>query len=121
MPTPVLTPQRRLIWARSEKGFSQEEIANRLGVSVKSVGNWERGAPMPPALFHAWAAVCEVDYDWLIGQVPTPSEPARLERRRRARRTPAGSDQGVPVTRWTEDDSEEACRIHDPIRLVHAA
>lgn len=34
---------------RKENGMSQAELAKRLGVDIKTVGNWERGKTIPDA------------------------------------------------------------------------
>ena len=35
--------------ARVNAGYSQKETADRLGVSSKTLGNWENGITFPPA------------------------------------------------------------------------
>lgn len=35
--------------ARVNAGLSQKEVADRLGVSNKTIGNWENGITYPPA------------------------------------------------------------------------
>lgn len=35
--------------ARVNAGYSQKEAADRLGVSNKTLGNWEKGITFPPA------------------------------------------------------------------------
>lgn len=35
--------------ARVNAGYSQKEAADRLGVSNKTLGNWENGITFPPA------------------------------------------------------------------------
>lgn len=50
--------------ARVNAGYSQKEAADRLGVSNKTLGNWENGITFPPA--DKIAAICElygVSYD----------------------------------------------------------
>ena len=50
--------------ARVNKGYSQKEAADRLGVSNKTLGNWENGITFPPA--DRIQAICElygVSYD----------------------------------------------------------
>lgn len=50
--------------ARVNKGYSQKEAADRLGVSNKTLGNWENGITFPPA--DKILAICElygVSYD----------------------------------------------------------
>ena len=38
---------QRLAAMRREKGYSQEELANRLGLSRQAVSKWESGATQP--------------------------------------------------------------------------
>ena len=50
--------------ARVNKGFSQKEAARRIGVSNKTLGNWENGITYPSA--DKIIAICElygVSYD----------------------------------------------------------
>ena len=52
--------------ARVNAGLSQKEAADRLGVSNKTLGNWEKGITFPPA--DKISAICElygVPYDML--------------------------------------------------------
>lgn len=52
--------------ARVNIGLSQKEAAERLGVSNKTLGNWENGITFPPA--DKIPAICElygVPYDHL--------------------------------------------------------
>ena len=52
--------------ARVNTDFSQKEAADRLGVSSKTLGNWEKGATFPPA--DKISAICDlygVSYDHL--------------------------------------------------------
>ena len=50
--------------ARVNAGYSQKDAADRLGVSSKTLGNWEKGITFPPA--DKIPAICElygVSYD----------------------------------------------------------
>lgn len=50
--------------ARINAGYLQKEAAERLGVSNKTLGNWEKGITFPPA--DKIPAICElygVSYD----------------------------------------------------------
>ena len=52
--------------ARVNVGLSQKEAADRLGVSSKTLGSWEKGVTFPPA--DKIPAICElygVPYDQL--------------------------------------------------------
>ena len=37
----------KIITCRKQKGYSQEDLANQLGVSRQSVSKWETGESMP--------------------------------------------------------------------------
>ena len=55
----------RLSESRRERGFTQEELANRLGVTPQALSKWERGASFPD--LEMFAEICEqlgtgVDY-----------------------------------------------------------
>ena len=63
--------------ARVNVGLSQKEAAVRLGVSNKTLGNWEKGVTFPPA--DKIPAICElygVSYDHL-NFLPTDSLKAK--------------------------------------------
>jgi len=40
---------KRIVELRSEKGWSQDELAQKVGVHFRSVGRWERGVAIPGA------------------------------------------------------------------------
>ena len=59
--------------ARVNAGFSQKEAADRLGVSNKTLGNWEKAVTFPPV--DKIPAICDlygVPYDHL-NFLPTDS------------------------------------------------
>lgn len=59
--------------ARVNKGYSQKEAAERIGVSNKTLGNWENGITFPPV--DKIPVICElygVSYDNL-NFLPTDS------------------------------------------------
>lgn len=63
--------------ARINAGFSQKDAAYRLGVSNKTLGNWEKGITFPPA--DKILAICElygVPYD-MLNFLPTDSLKAK--------------------------------------------
>ncbi len=63
--------------ARVNTDFSQKEAADRLGVSSKTLGNWEKGVTFPPA--DKISAICDlygVSYDHL-NFLPTDSLKAK--------------------------------------------
>ena len=56
---------------RREKGITQEELAQRMGVSNQSVSKWENGQSCPDiGLLPALAAYFGVTTDALLGYVP---------------------------------------------------
>jgi transcriptional regulator with XRE-family HTH domain len=63
--------------ARTNVGLSQKEAADRLGISNKTLGNWENGITYPPA--DKIPAICElygVPYD-MLNFLPTDSLKAK--------------------------------------------
>lgn len=62
---PELTLARRLYLARDELNLSQSEFAQRIGVSRRSVVNYESGSTQPsrPVLL-SWALATGVPLDW---------------------------------------------------------
>lgn len=53
--------------ARERAGLSQQELAKRLDVSLRTVGNWERGETVPR---NREAKIRDVLADWLDGGAP---------------------------------------------------
>ena len=59
----------RLKTLRTEHGFSQEYVAEQLGVSRQAVSKWETGASEPStANLRALAALYQVSMDDLVGR-----------------------------------------------------
>ncbi len=59
----------RLRGLREQKGFSQRELANELGVSNSSIGMYESGKRKPdPEMLEAIADYFNVDIDYLVGR-----------------------------------------------------
>lgn len=59
---------QRLVDARKKKGFSQEEVANKLGTKSPVVGRYERNISKPSIEVAAnLAALLEVSLDFLVG------------------------------------------------------
>ncbi|HIU31747.1 MAG TPA: helix-turn-helix transcriptional regulator, partial [Candidatus Caccousia avistercoris] len=65
----------RLVQFRREAGFSQEELATRLGVSRQAVSKWERAESSPDTdNLLALARLYSVSLDELVGHTPAPRQ-----------------------------------------------
>ena len=59
----------KIITCRKQKGYSQEELANLLGVSRQSVSKWETGESMPDInKLVSIAKIFDVTTDWLLSE-----------------------------------------------------
>ena len=59
---------RKIAESRRSAGFTQEELANRLGVTPQALSKWEKGASSPDLLM--LSSICEILYisaDYLVG------------------------------------------------------
>lgn len=65
--TPEWTLGDRLAKARGTAGLTQEELADRLGVSKKTVVRYEHDMGSNLHMVEQWAAVCGVDRGWVLG------------------------------------------------------
>jgi len=64
---------QRLVKAREEAGFSQQELARKLGVSQRAIGWWEREpAALKPEQLAALADALGVPADYLVGRQNLP-------------------------------------------------
>ena len=71
-----MTFEERLVQLRKARGMSQEELAEKVGVSRQAVSKWETGDAQPDYVkLMALADALEVSLDDLCGR-PTPSAPA---------------------------------------------
>lgn len=72
---PRWTLADRLAKARHHCGYTQGELADRLGISRNSVSNYESGTTVPRRLvLRAWAEECAVPVEWLeSGTIPQGS------------------------------------------------
>lgn len=70
--------QYRLRIAREEAALDRSELADNIGVSVKTISNSERGITQPrKILLNAWALATGVPISWLahgIGDWQPPSD-----------------------------------------------
>lgn len=60
---------KRIAESRRSAGFSQEELANRLGVTPQALSKWEKGASSPDLIM--LSSICEilgVSADYLVGR-----------------------------------------------------
>lgn len=57
----------KLILLRKEKGLSQTDLAKKLGISLSSLGRWERGDTLPDvADLKKLSEILEVTADYLL-------------------------------------------------------
>lgn len=60
--------EERLWYSREKAGMTQQEMADLLGISKRSVQNYESGVGHPkPNRLVLWANACDFDYAWLAG------------------------------------------------------
>jgi len=65
----------KIYYCRKRSGLSQEELAERLGVSRQSVSKWETGAALPEIdKLASLAAVFGVTTDWLLSDAEPADE-----------------------------------------------
>lgn len=63
---PEWTMADRMRKARTDAGYTAQEIADRIGISRKSVTNYENGDTKPlRAILNAWAEVTGTYVEWL--------------------------------------------------------
>lgn len=66
---------QRILEERSRNGLTQEELAQRLGVSKAAVSKWERGRSMPGiALLPKIASLLSITADQPFGYEPIAGE-----------------------------------------------
>ncbi|WP_449280977.1 helix-turn-helix transcriptional regulator [Leucobacter sp.] len=71
------TPGERLVRTRLWVGLEQRDMAELLGVSRNTVGNWERGVTDPPfSAVMKWAQITGRSMDWIaFGDEETEKAP----------------------------------------------
>lgn len=62
----------RLVWARTQKDISQEELGKRVGVSQSTIGNYEAGLRLNPRKINSLAEALEVSAKWLEEGIGSP-------------------------------------------------
>lgn len=70
---------------RREKGLTQQQLAEQLGISNKTISKWERGAGLPdPVYWDSLSALLEADISRLLqGELdPNRQDPGRVDRAR---------------------------------------
>ena len=66
----------KILYCRKKAGWSQEALADKLGVSRQAVSKWETGEAEPElSKLKLLAAVFQVSTDWLLSQDAPPVEP----------------------------------------------
>lgn len=87
--------EERLRWARETAPLTQQELADQLGISKRTVQNYEAGVGHPSeARLLLWANASDVNYHWLAGDFYVLPDP---------------------------DNSQESCRDNDGHRQLLAA
>lgn len=88
---PAWTTGDRLRKAREAAGLNQYEMGDALGVSHKTIGNYERGRTRIQRLaLREWSVVCKVPMEWLaFGPQPDGGSPNHQ---------PAGDPYGLSPT-----------------------
>lgn len=79
-----MTFSEKLITLRAGRGWSQERLAEELGVTRQAVGRWEKVAGLPDSVgLTRLAAVFDVAPEWLLDEAaPDKPEPRRRGRAR---------------------------------------
>ena len=76
-----MTFSEKLITLRAGRGWSQEKLAEELGVTRQAVGRWEKGAGLPDAVsLTNLARVFDVDAEWLLDESSSDPQPRRTRR-----------------------------------------
>ena len=110
---------QRLADMRREKGFSQEELANQLGLSRQAISKWERGESAPDmANLIALADLYDVTLDELIrGEAPA-SQTAEAETNAK---TSASDKVDVTINTFINDEKPKNASTATPAAGATAA
>jgi len=63
---PTWSLSDRLVKARKTAGLNQTDLAHRLNIDRKTLGDYERGKSARYSTLIEWAQVCGVDANWLL-------------------------------------------------------
>jgi transcriptional regulator with XRE-family HTH domain len=86
----------KIYYCRKKAGYSQEEMADKLGVSRQAVSKWETGEAVPElAKFSAIAKLFNVTTDWLLKDDDSEPEAPETERSESAPRVADEISDGV--------------------------
>src|SRR5579885_1305306 len=77
MQTPETTPQPRLrlTEARTQRGLSQQDVAEHIGTTHVNVSRWERGVTKPSPYFRRKLSALFGKTEQELDLLPTPSQP----------------------------------------------
>lgn len=79
-----MTFSEKLITLRAGRGWSQEKLANELGVTRQAVGRWERSECLPDAVgLTNLARIFDVDPEWLLDDDASGEPKPKAARRTR--------------------------------------
>lgn len=92
------TLAERLTWARNERGFSQQQLANEAGIAQSTIGSLEAGTRLSARKITQIAAALEVSSDWLADGKGEPKQ---------ARQAPVPAAPSKRRLQWVEDDEAE--------------
>ena len=86
----------KVYYCRKKAGYSQEEMADKVGVSRQAVSKWETGEAVPElAKFSAIAKLFNVTTDWLLKDDDSEPEAPETERSESAPRVADEISDGV--------------------------
>jgi transcriptional regulator with XRE-family HTH domain len=70
MNAPTITLGMRLSVARKSAGIGADDLAQRLGITPRTVSRYENDkTPVPMAILYAYQDICAVPIEWLRGEV----------------------------------------------------
>lgn len=98
----------RLLAAREKRGWTQQQLAEALGVSTQAVSQWETGKTFPrsPTRIRTIASALNVRWTYLVGYAESPEDQNRLD------------TSMVPVLRISDAYSALVSPTHDVKFLV---